>query len=164
VRRCFCGSAAIGCANRAGLSVHLKAIEWISGFHLNSLSQEHRYPCRPNARVLFRPGRIALRTPATRPCPKVTIAARAGCRSPCFISRAPPCREIIDNIVKPVLDALCKHIYYDDRQVERVWVQKFEPGRPIPFVTPSDALAGAIQGRRPALYVRLSDDPTEGLS
>jgi Holliday junction resolvase RusA-like endonuclease len=29
----------------------------------------------------------------------------------------------IDNIVKPMLDALCKHIYLDDRQVERVAVQ-----------------------------------------
>ena len=35
----------------------------------------------------------------------------------------------IDNIVKPVLDALCRHIYVDDNQVERVWVQKFEPER-----------------------------------
>lgn len=43
-----------------------------------------------------------------------------------------PSREMegdVDNIVKPVLDALSRHIYKDDRQVERVWVQKFEPGR-----------------------------------
>ena len=31
----------------------------------------------------------------------------------------------IDNIVKPVLDALGKHIYVDDRQVHRVLVQNF---------------------------------------
>ncbi len=35
----------------------------------------------------------------------------------------------VDNIVKPILDALSKHIYNDDGQVERIWVQKFEPGR-----------------------------------
>ncbi len=33
----------------------------------------------------------------------------------------------IDNIVKPILDALCHHIYMDDRQVQRLVVQKFEP-------------------------------------
>src|SRR6266850_7704487 len=30
----------------------------------------------------------------------------------------------IDNIVKPILDAMCKHIYMSDHQVERVLVQK----------------------------------------
>ena len=35
----------------------------------------------------------------------------------------------IDNIVKPILDALIPRIYVDDSQVERVWVQKFERER-----------------------------------
>lgn len=70
----------------------------------------------------------------------------------------------VDNIVKPILDALCKHIYEDDRQVERVWVQKFEPGRIFPFNSPSQVLAEAIQGEKPLLFVRLTDDPTEGLT
>jgi crossover junction endodeoxyribonuclease RusA len=34
----------------------------------------------------------------------------------------------LDNIIKPVLDALSRHVYIDDEQVERVLVQKFEPG------------------------------------
>ena len=38
----------------------------------------------------------------------------------------------VDNIVKLVLDALNKHIYQDDHQIERVVVQKFEPGRTFP--------------------------------
>jgi crossover junction endodeoxyribonuclease RusA len=33
----------------------------------------------------------------------------------------------IDNIVKPILDALKRLIYVSDHQVERVLVQKFEP-------------------------------------
>jgi crossover junction endodeoxyribonuclease RusA len=70
----------------------------------------------------------------------------------------------LDNIIKPILDALCQHVYKDDRQVERVWVQKFEPGKVFPFRTPSNALADALQGEKPLLYVRLSDDPTEGLT
>jgi crossover junction endodeoxyribonuclease RusA len=67
------------------------------------------------------------------------------------------------NIVKPILDALGQHIYVDDRQVERVWVQKFEPDNIFQFSAPSVTLAGAIEGDKPLLYVRLSDDPAEGL-
>ncbi len=70
----------------------------------------------------------------------------------------------IDNIVKPILDALCGHVYIDDRQVERVWVQKFEPDKIFQFRAPSATLSAAIQGDKPLLYVRLSDDPTEGLT
>jgi hypothetical protein len=69
----------------------------------------------------------------------------------------------IDNIVKLILDALCKHIYLDDRQVERVLVQKFEPGKVFEFRSPTAALADALARPKPALYVRLSDDPFEDL-
>ncbi|PZP46517.1 MAG: RusA family crossover junction endodeoxyribonuclease [Azospirillum brasilense] len=69
----------------------------------------------------------------------------------------------VDNIVKPVLDALCRHIYSDDHQVERVWVQKFEPGRLFEFRQPSQVLSEALSGQKPLLYIRLGDDPTEGL-
>jgi crossover junction endodeoxyribonuclease RusA len=43
----------------------------------------------------------------------------------------------IDNIVKPVLDALGNRIYVDDRQVHRVLVQKFGPGNVFGFEAPS---------------------------
>jgi hypothetical protein len=69
----------------------------------------------------------------------------------------------IDNIVKPILDALGQHIYLDDRQVERVWVQKFEPDRIFPFSSPSPSLTLALRGVKPLLYVRVSNDPAEGL-
>jgi len=69
----------------------------------------------------------------------------------------------IDNIVKPILDTLCNHVYDDDKQVERVWVQKFEPGNIFQFSNPTQTLREAIQGNKPLLFVRLSDDPTEGL-
>jgi crossover junction endodeoxyribonuclease RusA len=70
----------------------------------------------------------------------------------------------VDNIVKPILDALCKHVYNDDKQVERVWVQKFEPGKVFEFANPSEVLSKAIEGQKPLLFVRLTDDPTEGLT
>jgi hypothetical protein len=67
----------------------------------------------------------------------------------------------IDNIVKPILDALGRHIYRDDKQVYRLVVQKFEPGDIFPFEAPSPTLVGALIRDKPVLYVRLSDDPFE---
>src|SRR5947209_7957301 len=47
----------------------------------------------------------------------------------------------IDNIAKPVLDALIGIAYLNDRVVERVVSQKFEPQVDWIFVAPSDQLA-----------------------
>lgn len=69
----------------------------------------------------------------------------------------------IDNIVKPILDALIKHVYFDDHQVERVWVQKFEPSRIFQFTNPSLSLTQALEGSKPLIYIRLEDDLTGGL-
>jgi len=80
-----------------------------------------------------------------------------------FYFPAKPGQGDIDNIVKLVLDALCKHIYVDDAQVERVLVQKFEPGNVFPFRSPSRALETALSRMKPVLYVRLSNDPFEDL-
>lgn len=70
----------------------------------------------------------------------------------------------IDNIVKPILDALGRHVYLDDRQVHRVLVQKFEPGNVFPFGAPSPMLEQALLREKPILYVRLSDNPFEDLA
>ncbi len=70
----------------------------------------------------------------------------------------------IDNIVKLVLDALVQHIYLDDAQIDRVVVQKFEPGRLFPFESPSLRLAEAMGAPKPILYVKLSDKPFEDLT
>lgn len=69
----------------------------------------------------------------------------------------------VDNILKSILDSLAQHIYFDDRQVERIVVQRFEPGRYFPFSDPSDVLAGAIVASKPRLYIRISTDPFEDL-
>ena len=65
----------------------------------------------------------------------------------------------IDNIVKPVLDALAPHLYLDDSQVDRILVQRFEPGKLFPFANPSPTLADAIGHPKPVLYIRVSDNP-----
>jgi hypothetical protein len=69
-----------------------------------------------------------------------------------------PMQGDIDNIVKPMLDIMTASIYVDDRQVERVIVQKFEPGRLFSFDNPSATLAEALELERPVVYVRLDTD------
>jgi Holliday junction resolvase RusA-like endonuclease len=75
-----------------------------------------------------------------------------------------PMQGDVDNIVKPVVDALARHIYIDDHQVERIVVQKFEPGNAFSFSQPTARFAEALGGERPLLYVRVSNDPYEDLS
>ncbi|KAF2989407.1 RusA family crossover junction endodeoxyribonuclease [Methylocystis sp. MJC1] len=70
----------------------------------------------------------------------------------------------IDNIVKPILDALTQQVYLDDGQVERVVVQKFEPDGVFRFAAPSSMLEKALTQTKPLLYVKLSDDPFEELA
>jgi hypothetical protein len=74
-----------------------------------------------------------------------------------------PMQGDVDNIVKLILDALSRHIYIDDAQVERVLVQKFEPGNVFSFSNPSPAVVEAITGPKPVVYIRISNDPFEDL-
>jgi crossover junction endodeoxyribonuclease RusA len=69
----------------------------------------------------------------------------------------------IDNMAKFILDACCKFIYVNDAQVERLLLQKFELDRIFDFKSPSNVLDAAMNSARPALYVRISDNPHEDL-
>jgi len=64
----------------------------------------------------------------------------------------------IDNIVKPILDALGGVAYKDDGSLEAVAVQKIEPGVIVEFVSPTPTLLEAIDGDPPAVYIRVWDD------
>lgn len=64
----------------------------------------------------------------------------------------------VDNIVKPVMDALIGIAYLDDRDVERVLVQKFEPGLAWEFIDPSRQLVSALNAALPIVYIRVDDD------
>ena len=75
-----------------------------------------------------------------------------------------PMQGDLDNIVKPILDALSRHIYIDDTQVERIVAQKFELGNAFTFSRPTAKFAEALGGDRPVLYVRVSNDPFEELA
>jgi crossover junction endodeoxyribonuclease RusA len=73
-----------------------------------------------------------------------------------------PMQGDVDNIVKLILDALCRHVYLDDKQVERVVVQKFDPENAFVFSQSSEVLDSAVV-RRPVVYIRVSNDPFEDL-
>jgi crossover junction endodeoxyribonuclease RusA len=105
---------------------------------------------------------------------RIKAASTAVMPQPHFASQEPigvtlyylpdePMMGDIDNIVKPILDALSAHIYVDDQQVERLVVQKFDPGVPFEVENPSETVVAAVTGPRPVLYVRLSDRPREEL-
>jgi crossover junction endodeoxyribonuclease RusA len=69
-----------------------------------------------------------------------------------------PMQGDIDNIVKPILDALNRVAYMDDNDIERILVQKFEPGAAWTFANPSGQLAATLEVGRPAVYIRIDDD------
>lgn len=64
----------------------------------------------------------------------------------------------VDNIVKLILDGMVAVIYPDDRVLERITVQKFEPGIESVFSSLTLALEQAIETTRPAIYIRIDDD------
>ncbi len=64
----------------------------------------------------------------------------------------------IDNIVKPILDGMIRVAYIDDNVVERVLVQRFEPGIERPFKDVTERLAAALDLEAPVVYIRVDDD------
>lgn len=71
---------------------------------------------------------------------------------------AAPMAGDVDNIVKPIMDALIHLAYNDDRSIERVVVQKLEPGAGWAFSAPSDQLTDALLVTPPVVYIRIDDD------
>jgi len=69
-----------------------------------------------------------------------------------------PMEGDIDNIVKPILDALKAIVYHDDNVVERVLVQRFEPDIPWSFATVPNLLRTALEQMPPAVYIRIEND------
>lgn len=76
---------------------------------------------------------------------------------------AEPMQGDVDNIVKLILDGMCRHVFVDDQQVERIVIQKFEPGSIFSFSKPAPLMIEAINGQKPILYIRVSNDPFEEL-
>jgi crossover junction endodeoxyribonuclease RusA len=72
-------------------------------------------------------------------------------------------RPDIDNVIKPILDAMIDVVYRDDCIIDRVVAQKFETGRVAKWSDPSTTLFGAISGQKPLTYVRVSAEPHEDI-
>jgi crossover junction endodeoxyribonuclease RusA len=64
----------------------------------------------------------------------------------------------LDNIVKLMLDGMKGFAYLDDRAVERITVQKFEPEGGWEFLTITGQLALALDTEAPVVYIRVDDD------
>jgi hypothetical protein len=77
---------------------------------------------------------------------------------------AAPMGGDIDNIVKPIMDALVGVAYLDDKSIERITAQKFEPELNWAFSAPSEQLSAALdtavgsERAIPVIYVHVSND------
>ena len=64
----------------------------------------------------------------------------------------------VENIVKLLNDGMEQVMYPEDAVLERVTVQKFEPGVEFVFDAPTPVLAEAIDTEPPVIYIRIDDD------
>lgn len=59
----------------------------------------------------------------------------------------------LDNMLKPILDALVGVVVVDDHQIQSICAEYFPPSRAFDFIDPSPALAGALERERPCIYI-----------
>jgi hypothetical protein len=64
----------------------------------------------------------------------------------------------VDNIVKLIVDGMSAVCYPTDRLLEKVVVQKFEPGIEFVFGSLTPTLEQAISTNPPVVYIRIDDD------
>lgn len=100
-----------------------------------------------------------VRAASMGPCPAGTTLAQCPLRASIYYFCAAPMEGDVDNIVKPILDAMCGTVYEDDQCIANVTVRKIEPGQPIQVRNPSAALALALTSPKPIVFIRVSNDP-----
>jgi hypothetical protein len=64
----------------------------------------------------------------------------------------------VDNFVKLIVDGMVAIVYPDDRLLERIVVQKFEPGVESVFHSLTPTLEQAVETNPPVIYIRIDDD------
>jgi Holliday junction resolvase RusA-like endonuclease len=64
----------------------------------------------------------------------------------------------VDNIVKLIVDGMVSAIYPNDRVLERIIVQKFEPEVEAIFQSLTPTLEQAVETDPPVIYIRIDDD------
>src|SRR6266403_4251719 len=114
----------------------------------------------PNAREQWK---NRVKNASSRALPDPHFASTERLAVTIYYFPAEPMQGDVDNIVKLILDGMCRHVFVDDGQVERVVVQKFEPGNVFSFTKPTPLMIEAINGPKPRLYIRISTDPFEEL-
>jgi crossover junction endodeoxyribonuclease RusA len=114
----------------------------------------------PNAREQWK-DRVKRASSSSLPSPHFASSERLAVTI--YYFPAEPMQGDVDNIVKLILDAMSRHVFIDDRQVERIVVQKFEPGNIFSFSRPTQPMIDAIGGDKPILYIKVSNDPFEEL-
>lgn len=146
------------CLNEAQAAPLLRRL----GFHCNSFGAVISYEGILQAENLWKwQVRVKMASGTAIPAPHYASEARIAVTL--YYLPAEQMDGGIDNIVEPILDALSRHIYIDDKQVERVVVQKFEPGNIFNFTRPTTTFVKALAHAKPVLYVRISNDPFEEL-
>lgn len=61
----------------------------------------------------------------------------------------------LDNAAKPILDALGRCVFRDDRQIERLVLQRFEDGKALPLEEDGTRLDAAVASVEPIIYIRI---------
>ena len=83
-----------------------------------------------------------------------------------FIVEGPPVSQRapadVDNIVKPILDALKELVYVDDRQITDLVSRRRALAGPYAVEPVSDVLAEGISLRREFLHIRIVATPVGG--
>lgn len=67
----------------------------------------------------------------------------------------------LDNATKPILDGLTSCAFTDDKLIERLVIQRFEPDRLISIGESSPKLEEALDAADPIVYVKLEAFDTE---
>ncbi|WP_420723317.1 RusA family crossover junction endodeoxyribonuclease [Hwanghaeella sp. LZ110] len=65
----------------------------------------------------------------------------------------------LDNVIKPILDAMVKVVYLDDNQVDRIVAQRFNAGFEFQLQEPSPVLSHAVGQEKPLMYLRIHNEP-----
>lgn len=67
----------------------------------------------------------------------------------------------VDNIIKPILDALETVVYINDQQVHRVISEKFDLSQTDRIKNPSPLLAAALEKYTELLHIRVTWNPED---
>ena len=86
-----------------------------------------------------------IREACTLSLPEAHRASQAVVAVTIYYFPAEPMQGDLDNIIKPILDALSRYVFVDDAQVERLVVQRFLPDGAPELTDPSNVLKQAWQ-------------------